>query len=392
LSSMVYNFPVSIHFGWGEVENIGSLSKGFGFKRALIVTDEGVEGVGLLDGVKASLEGEGISFVVFSGVQPNPTDLNVEEGVKVYREADCDAVVAVGGGSPMDAAKGVVLMARHPGSLREYYSGEDPRRPVTSDVPPFIAVPTTSGTGSEASRGGIITQTSENRKRVIGSRHLLPKTVILDPQLTVSMPPRLTAYTGLDALSHSIEAFVVDSYAPLADAFAREGMRLVAESLVRAYDAGGDRRAREDMMMASTMGAMAFHKGLGVVHSLAHQLSPQVGIPHGAACGIMLPHAIRFNVGGGPARERTAVRYAEVAGIFGVEAEGMTTADLAEEAAEVVEKLLVRFGVPTRLGDWGASEEDLDVMAGNAMLDHCHGRNPRPCTEADMRALYEAAI
>ena len=389
---MIYNFPESIHFGWGETENIGRLAKGLGFTRALIVTDEGVERVGLLNGVKTSLKGEDISFETFNGVQPNPTDLNVEEGVKAYRETDCDAVIAVGGGSPMDAAKGIVLMTRHPGSLREYYSGEDPRRPVTSDVPPFIAVPTTSGTGSEASRGGIITDTSENRKRVIGSRHLLPKTVVLDPQLTVSMPPRLTAYTGLDALSHSIEAFVVDRYAPLADAFAREGMRLVTDSLVKAYDAGEDRRAREDMMLASTMGAMAFHKGLGVVHSLAHQLSPQVGIPHGAACGIMLPHAIRFNVGEGPARDRTAIRYAEVASIFGVEDEGITTADLAKEAAEVVDKLLIRFSVPTKLGDWGASEEDLDVMARNAMLDHCHGRNPRPCTEADMRALYETAL
>jgi len=389
---MIYNFPESIHFGWGEAENIGRLAKGLGFTTALIVTDEGVERVGLLDGVKTSLKREGISFETFNGVQPNPTDLNVEEGVKAYRETNCDAVIAVGGGSPMDAAKGIVLMTRHPGSLREYYSGEDPRRPVTSDVPPFIAVPTTSGTGSEASRGGIITDTSENRKRVIGSRHLLPKTVILDPQLTVSMPPRLTAYTGLDALSHSIEAFVVDRYAPLADAFAREGMRLVTDSLVKAYDAGEDRRAREDMMLASTMGAMAFHKGLGVVHSLAHQLSPQVEIPHGAACGIMLPHAIRFNVGEGPAMDRTAIRYAEVASIFGVEAEGITMADLAKEAAEVVDKLLIRFSVPTKLGDWGASEEDLDVMARNAMLDHCHGRNPRPCTEADMRALYETAL
>jgi len=392
LNSMVYNFPESIHFGWGEVKNVGRYAKGLGSTRTLIVTDEVVEGVGLLKGVTESLEGAGIPFTVFNGVQPNPTDVNVEEGLRAYREGGCDAVVAVGGGSPMDAAKGIVLMARHPGSLREYYAGEDPRRPVTQNVPPFIAVPTTSGTGSEASRGGIITDTSENRKRVIGSRNLLPKAVVLDPQLTVSMPPKLTAYTGLDALSHSIEAFVVDRYAPLADAFAREGMRLVAKSLVRAYDAEGDRRAREDMMMASTMGAMAFHKGLGVVHSLAHQLSPQVGIPHGAACGVMLPHAIRFNVAEGPAKDRTAARYAEVAGIFGVEAEGMTTTELAEEAAEVINKLLIRFQVPMRLGDWGATEEDLKVMAGNAMLDHCHGQNPRPCTEADMRALYEAAL
>ncbi len=392
MSEMVYNFPSSIRFGWGGAEGTGGCVKDLNGSKVLIVTDKGVRLVGLLSSVEASLEREGIPYLIYDGVQPNPTDRNVEEGLEIYRDGGCDLVVAVGGGSPMDAAKGIILMARHPGSLEEYYRGADPGRSITADVPGFIALPTTSGTGSEVSRGGIITDTAENRKRAIGSRYLLPEIVVLDPGLTVSMPPGLTAYTGLDALSHSLEAFVVDQYAPIADAFAREGMRLVAESLVKVYDDGDDRRGREDMMMASTLGAMAFHKGLGVIHSLAHQLSTQAGIPHGAACGIMFPHAIRFNLAEGPAMGRVAYRYAEVAGIFGVGAEGLTVTQLAEEAAEVMHKLLLRLQVQPSLGEWGVTDEDVAVMARNAMLDHCHPRNPRPCSKEDMVGLYRAAL
>ncbi len=392
MSDMIYNFPPAIHFGWGEAENVAGHVKDLKGTKVLIVTDEGCRKAGLLRGVIASLEGEGVPYEAFDGVQPNPTDKNVMEGLSVYRETGCDTVVAVGGGSPMDAAKGVILMANHPGRLEEYYIGVAPRKPVTRDIPPLIAVPTTSGTGSETSRGGIITDTRENRKRAIISRYLLPKVAVLDPSLTVSMPPRLTAHTGLDALSHSLEALAVDRYAPLADAFAWQGIRLVADSLVKAFDDGGDRRAREDMMMASTMGSLAFSKGLGVVHSMAHQLSPQTGMPHGAACGVMLPHAIRFNLAEGPTKDRAAAKYAEAARIFGADGEGMTVTEFAGEAAEVVHKLLLRLGVKPRLAEWGVTEEDIGVMAPNAMLDHCHPRNPRPCTEETMVALFRAAL
>jgi alcohol dehydrogenase class IV len=389
---MIYNFPPAIHFGWGEAEKVSEHVIALRGKKALIVTDEGCRKVGLLDGVIKSLEKEEIPFEVFDGVQPNPTDKNVMDGLSVFRDTGCDIVVAVGGGSPMDAAKGVILMANHPGRLDEYYSGADPKRPVTDDVPPFIVLPTTSGTGSETSRGGIITDTSENRKRSIGSRYLLPKVAVLDPGLTVSMPPRLTAYTGLDALSHNLEALVVDRYAPIADAFAWQGIRLVSKSLVQAFDDGGDKRAREDMMMASTMGALAFSKGLGVIHSLAHQLSPQSEIPHGAACGIMMPHSVRFNLGAGPAKDRVADKYARVAQIFGVEGEGMSKDELAEEVAEIVHKLLLRLNVEPKLTAWGVTEEDIGVMAPNAMLDHCHPRNPRACAEEDMATLLRDAF
>ena len=392
MSDMIYNFPFAIHFGWGETENVAGHVKDLKGTKVLIVTDEGCTKVGLLMDVIASLEGEGMPYEVFDGVQPNPTDKNVMEGLSVYCEAGCDTVIAVGGGSPMDAAKGVILMANHPGRIEEYYIDLAPRKPITGDVPPLIAVPTTSGTGSETSKGGIITDTKENRKRAIISRHLLPKVTVLDPSLAVSMPPRLTAHTGLDALSHSLEAIAVDRYAPLADAFAWQGIRLVADSLVKAFDDGGDRRAREDMMMASTMGSLAFSKGLGVVHSIAHQLSPQTGIPHGAACGVMLPHAIRFNLAEGPAKERVAIKYTETARIFGADSEGMTAIEFAGEAADVVHKLLLRLEVEPRLSVWGVTEEDIGVMAPNAMLDHCHPRNPRPCAEEDMVALLKVAL
>ena len=368
MSAIIYNFPSAIHFGWEEAEKISEHIRSLKGTKALIVTDEGCRKVGLLNGIIASLEMEGITFEVFDGVQPNPTDKNVMEGLSIYRESN------------------------HPGLLEEYYRGANLKRPVTEDVPPFIVLPTTSGTGSETSKGGIITDISENRKRSIGSKYLLPKVVVLDPGLTVSMPPRLTAHTGLDALSHNLEALVVDRYAPIADAFALQGIRLVAKSLVKAFDDGKDKRAREDMMMASTMGAMAFSKGLGVVHSLAHQLSPQTGIPHGAACGIMLPHAIRFNLGASPAKDRVAAKYAGVARIFGTDDEGMNKYELAEEVAKIVHKLLIRLEVEPRLAKWGVTQEDIRVMVPNALLDHCHPRNPKSCAEEDMAALFRVAL
>jgi len=381
MSSFSYNFPDSIHVGWGESEKIPSYVLELGGGKTFIVTDTGVRDAGIIDKITLGLDEAGIQYSVFDDVQPNPTEGNVYDGVTRYRMEGCGGVLAVGGGSPIDAAKGILVMARHPGTLRNYYRGEPDFTPITGDVPPFAAVPTTSGTGSEVSRGAIITDGS-NRKRAIGSRHLLPRTVVLDPQLTVTMPPRLTAYTGLDALSHSVEAIAVDVYAPMADAFAREGLRLVSESLVKAYRDGSERKPRMDMMYASSLGALAFHKGLGVVHSLAHQLSTQCGVPHGAACGIMTPHAIRFNL----EEPGTHRAYKEVAEIFtGRDAE-------AEDAPAAIEDLIQVLDVPATLSEWGVTEADIDVMAPNAMLDHCHPRNPRRCSEEDMRALYRTAM
>ncbi|MCW4038645.1 MAG: iron-containing alcohol dehydrogenase [Candidatus Bathyarchaeota archaeon] len=385
MSRMIYNYPQNIYFHWGESKNTGEHATELGGRRALIVTDKGVRQVGLLDDICTSLDAAKIAYTVFDGVQPNPTDLNVADGLNLYHSEGCDIVIAVGGGSPMDAAKGIILMTKHPGIIKEYFTGEPNRRPITGAVPPFMAVPTTSGTGSEVSRGGIISDTQENRKRVISSKHLLPKTVILDPSLTETMPPQLTAYTGLDALSHNVEAIAVDAYAPICDAFAKTGIELIHRSLFKAYSDGSDRGARRDMMYASSLGAMAFQKGLGVVHSLAHQLSPQIGVPHGAACGIMLPYAIRYNL----QAESTIPKYSEVAQQLGAAPGGQRA--MAYQAPQLVERLLEQLGVPKTLKDWNVTEEDIEIMAKNAMLDHCHPRNPRPCTEEAMTRFYRDA-
>jgi alcohol dehydrogenase len=360
MSGMIYNYPQNIYFHWGESKNTGEHVTELGGRRALIVTDKGIRRVGLLEDICTSLDAAKIAYTVFDGVQPNPTDLNVAEGLNLYKSEGCDMVIAIGGGSPMDAAKGIILMTKHPGIIKEYFTGEPNRRPITRAVPPFIAVPTTSGTGSEVSRGGIISDTQENRKRVISSKYLLPKTVILDP-------------------------IAVDVYAPICDAFAKTGIELIHRSLFKAFSDGSDREARRDMMYASSLGAMAFQKGLGVVHSLAHQLSPQVGVPHGAACGIMLPYAIRYNL----QAESTIQKYSEVAQRLGA-IPGSQRA-MAQQAPQLVERLLEQLGVPKTFKDWNVTEEDIEIMAKNAMLDHCHPRNPRPCTEEAMTRFYRDA-
>jgi 4-hydroxybutyrate dehydrogenase len=379
---MVYNFPSSIYFKWGETNNIVNHVKAVKSGKILVVTDKGIRKVGIINDVEERLSQANIDYFIFDDVQPNPTNINVMDGLSAYKENSCDSILAIGGGSPIDAAKGILLMVNHKGKLSQYYRGASDPLPITDEMPPFIAVPTTAGTGSETSRGAIITDET-NRKRSIGSQYLLPKSVILDPALTQKMPPKLTAYTGLDALSHNLEAIVVDRYAPICDAFAIEGLKLVSRSLVNAYREGSDRKARMDMMMASTMGSLAFMKGLGVIHSLAHQLSTQCDVPHGAACGIMIPHAIRYNLH----EKSTQNKYAEFAKIFSGNPESS-----AEDAPGIMEKLLDTLNVEGRLREWGVKKEDIPVMAANAMLDHCHPRNPRTCSLESMKKLYEQAL
>lgn len=381
MSNITYNFPRAIHFGWGEAENIAHLVEAHG-KNVLIVTDKGIVNAGLLKPIKDALEAASYSVTVYDGVQPNPTYMNVDEATALYKENSCDMVIGLGGGSPIDAAKGVLVMANHPSDQHMYYGGAADQKPITADVPPLIAVPTTSGTGSEVSRGAIITDKT-NRKRSLGSVHLLPKTVILDPKLTATMPKGLTAFTGLDALSHSVEAYAIDRYSPMCDAYAEKGVQLISESLVKAYNDGSQQQPRMDMSMASSFGAMAFMKGLGVVHSLAHQLSTQCDIPHGAACGIMMPHAVRYNL----EEPATHPKYEHIAKTLS----GDNTAT-AQDAPDVITNLLDSLKVPSKLGQWNVTDEDIEVMSENAMLDHCHPRNPVKCTRDTMRQLYKAAI
>jgi 4-hydroxybutyrate dehydrogenase len=346
-------------------------------KKALIVTDSGVAAAGIPEQIVAALKTAGIDSVIFDGVSENPTDTNVEVGAKQYKEASCDLIIGLGGGSPMDAAKGIRVLVSHPEPLHRYLDikGGDN---IVNPMPTLIDIPTTSGTGSETSRGAVITDTEQRRKRVLRSG--MPSLALVDPALTVSMPPKLTAATGMDALSHCIEAFLSPQYHPAAEAVAFEGIRLVAENLPNAVEDGNNQEARTQMAMASSMGALAFQKGLGATHSLSHQLSSEFGIHHGVANALLLPHTMTFNL------DLTKDKMRRIAFAMG------ETSLEPEAAAAAVAALNKKIGLPEKLSELNVSEEGIAIMARNAMMDWCHPFNPRPCTEEDMKTLYLNAM
>ena len=373
----------SVRLGAGTVKEVGAAFISAGGKKVLIVTDLGVVKAGLLVPVKKSLEEGKIPYEVFDQIEPNPSDRTVMEGVQLFKKAGCDAILGVGGGSPLDASKAIQVMTSHPGEIQEYF-GVAAAAKITRPRPYLIAIPTTSGTGSEVSRGAVITNTKTKTKSIVrtGPSNL----AILDPEMTLTMPPHLTAATGMDALSHHIEACVSNVYQPVCTALSLEGVRLVARSLRKAVSSGDDLDARGDMAVASMMGALAFQKGLGAVHSLAHQLSTEADVHHGVANSILLPHVMRFNIPN--AQEDLGF----VARALGGKTDALSAAEAAEQACLAVSRLASEIGLPQRLRDVGVKEGQIPAMAEKSMVDWCHPFNPRPCSVADMIALYRAAF
>ncbi len=370
-----WSFPTRVLFGVGAAAAIGDELAGRGVRRALIVTDEGVAKAGLCVSVEASLAAAGVTAAVFTGVVGNPLEAHVEAGFAAFEAAGAEAVVAVGGGSSLDVGKVVALRKNHRRPLGDYdeYKGGDAL--VTEPVPPIVAVPTTAGTGSEVGRAGVITLAATGRKAVIFAPSLLPAVAVLDPALTRSMPPFITAATGYDALTHCLEALVAKGDHPMADAIAVGGIELVARSLVKATESGDDLEARGDMMKAAMMGAVAFQKGLGACHSLAHPLSSVSGLHHGLANALCLPAVVRFNADAEPAK------YARVAGILTGEAD-------ASRCADALAALRAELGLPGGLGEAGVRRDDLERLADEAFADGCHTYNPRPCSREELRQLY----
>ncbi len=370
-------FGCRVEFGWNALNTLGAHAKRLGSKRAFLVTDPGVFSLGVPDRVAHLLKQEGIESVIYREVAPDPTDTNVRNGVVVYKEGKFDLIIGIGGGSPLDAAKGIKVLAFHDEPLDQYFGAKGAEK-IVNPMPPFIAIPTTSGTGSEVSRAGVITDTRRHVKCTL--RAGVPTLALIDPELTEGMPPRLTAATGMDALTHNIEAFLSPRYHPCAEGVAFEGVRLVAENLLAAVEDGKNRKARTQMAMASAMGALAFQKGLGVAHSLAHQLSTECNVHHGLACALVLPHTMEFN------RPAVGEKLTRIAFAMG------ETTPTSERAIESVVRLTEKIGLPTRLSMVNVSEAAIPVMARNAMEDWCHPNNPRPCTESDMVMLYRKAL
>ena len=386
-----YFLPPRIEFGDGTIQNLGEYVKAFDGKKPLLVSDAGVINAGILTKAIDALDAVGLAHETYSDIEPNPTDTSITDGVEVYKTEACDVVIAVGGGSVMDAAKAIRLLITHEPPLEPYYADVGGIERIRGDMPPLICVPTTAGTGSEVSQGAIITDTSLQttdrwRKRAIVTPFNMANIALLDPGITLGMPPALTAATGMDAITHGIEAYVATKYHPIAEGVALQALKILSANIQRVYHNGEDVTARGEMLLGSCMAAFAFQKGLGAVHSLAHQLSTDAPIPHGVANAILLPPVMEFNFS--HAREK----YAEIARALGIDTTNMDSDAAGNAAIDKIRAFNVELSMPTGLGTAGLDRQKIPKLGADAMLDHCHKFNPRECTKADMIALFEKAF
>ena len=355
-----------------------------GIKKPLVVTDPGVRAAGVLDMALAALGG--LPHAVFDQTPSNPTEAGVRAALAIYQAQGCDGLIAVGGGSSIDLAKGLAILATHPGALKTYATIEGGSPRITAAVPPLIAVPTTAGTGSEVARGAIVI-VDDGRKLGFHSWHLMPAAAILDPELTLGLPAGLTAATGMDAIAHCLETFMAPAVNPPADGIALDGLARGWAHIERATRDGSDRDARWAMMSASMQGAMAFQKGLGCVHSLSHSLggvNPR--LHHGTLNAMFLPAVIRFNAPSASIQnEQRLQRMAQAIGIGGCDSQGT-------ELADAVRDLNARLGLPSGLRAMGVTEDLFERVIDGAMADHCHKTNPRLATRDDYHAMLVASM
>lgn len=378
MSLILYLTQIQIEFG--AVRLLADECARTGITRPLIVTDAGVRAAGVLQPALDALRD--LPVAVFDQTPSNPTEAAVRAAVKVYQQAGCDGLVAVGGGSSIDLAKGVAIAATHPGPLRTYATIEGGSPKITAAVAPLIAVPTTAGTGSEVARGAILI-VEDGRKLGFHSWHLMPKAALCDPELTLGLPPLLTAATGMDAIAHCMETFMAAPFNPPADGIALDGLARGWSHIERATRDGQDREARLNMMSASMQGAMAFQKGLGCVHSLSHSLggvNPR--LHHGTLNAVFLPAVIAFNAEAESVqRERRLDRMAQAMGLAS-----------AGDIGPAIRDLNARIGLPSGLAAMGVDEGLFERVIHGAMADHCHKTNPRLADEGDYQAMLNASM
>ena len=378
-----FSFPTRIVFGCGAVRQLPKALAETGVRKPLIVTDPGLCATPVVGAVTGVLEQAGVAYEVFGRVHGNPIEEDVVESAALYRSAGCDGAIGLGGGSALDVSKAVVVMARYDGPLADLEWQAGGMNRMAGPFDPIIAIPTTSGTGSEVGRSSVITSHKLGRKIIIFSPWLMPQRAILDPQLTLGLPPFLTAATGMDAFTHCLESLTCPCFHPLCDAIAIHGLELVIRYLERATRDGKDVEARGYMQVAATMGAISFQKDLGAAHSLAHPLSTEFGLNHGLANALCLPAVMRFNL------EAAAGHYARLASLFGVPVRGMPEKDAAARSVAEVEALIERIGIARGLRNHGVPRESLGPLSVKAFEDSCHKTNIRACTQSDLLRLYE---
>ena len=373
-----FSFPTTIHFGAGARKLLAAHLNSMGLKRPLIVTDKGLAALPLIAEISADLSAGGLSPSVYGGIWGNPIGSQVMNGAAAYKAHQADCVVGIGGGAALDVAKVVGLMATHPGDVMEYVWDHPQVRDIVNPLPHFVALPTTSGTGSEVGRSSVISEEATHIKRVVFSPLILATVVFADPELTLALPAHITAATGMDALTHNVESYLSPAYHPLCDGIALEGTRIAARALATAVREPGNLQARADMMMSSMMGAIAFQKDLGAVHSCAHALGTVCDMHHGLANALMIDTVMAWNLVAVPAK------FDELAHVVGA----------ANGAAFVpwLKALKQQIGVAANLSAAGVKSEHLPRMVEIATADICHQTNPRPCVAADFERLFAKAL
>ncbi|MCF8256240.1 MAG: iron-containing alcohol dehydrogenase [Flavobacteriales bacterium] len=375
-----FNFPTVIRFGLGAIQELPSHLKEVGLKRPLVVTDPMVAQLPFFLDIAERLKVAGLVVTVYSDMHKNPVKSDVLNGKAVYAANGCDSIVGIGGGVALDVSRAIALAVNHHRDLFDYDDLIGGDQYVTEDVPYFVTVPTTSGTGSEVGRSAIIADDLTHQKKILFSPKLLAKRVFADPELTFGLPPFITAATGMDALTHNMEAYVAKNYHPMCDGIALEGIKLIAGAIEKATHDGHDAQARADMLLASLMGAVAFQKGLGVVHSLAHPLSQMLDTHHGLANAVNLPYGMKFNL------EGFEPRFGAMANAFGMKGGNGT------QLIDALFKLNERLRLPTRLSGIGVEEKHLDELSALAFADFCHPNNPKPVSREDFRKIYGEAL
>ncbi len=382
MATTYYFLPTRNLFGEDSVQEAGTLMQSLGGKKALIVTDSFLAASGMAASIQDILQKAGVHSVVFGGAEPNPKDTNVVSGLEVFQKENCDSIISLGGGSSHDCAKAIGLVASNGGDIRDYEGVDKSTQPMC----PMIAINTTAGTASEITRFCIITDTSRHVKMAIVDWRVTPQIAINDPKLMVGMPPSLTAATGMDALTHAIEAYVSTDANPLTDAAALMAITMITQYLPKAVANGTYMKARDKMAYGQYLAGIAFNNAsLGYVHAMAHQLGGFYNLPHGVCNAILLPHVEEFNLIG------NANRFRDIAKAMGENIDGLSTMDAARKAIAAIRQISEQVGIPKNLRKLGVKEEDFGIMAENAMKDVCQLTNPRKATKEQVIGIFKAA-
>lgn len=380
-----FSFPTHMVLGQGALQTMAEAIAARNQHRALLVTDQVLVELGIVDQVIAILDQHRISHALFADIHPNPLEADCEKGIQAYRSNECDFLIAIGGGSAMDVAKILKVLAAHPGPIAQYDDAKGGDRLITESMPPLYAIPTTAGTGSEVGRAAVVIVKDTGRKTVIFHPDLMPDMAALEPILTQQLPPHLTAATGIDALTHALEAYFAPDYHPICDGIAVEAIRLVVKYLPMACDDGNDLAAREQMQLAASMGAIAFQKGLGMVHSLAHPLSAEYDTHHGLANALLLPDSVALIENRAKTKDQLS-RIQRIRQLFADQ--GYRQNSLAETLQQFVRDV----GITPGLSNHGIPEKDLENLSRLAFEDGIHKTNMVPVTQDDLLSVYGAAF